>query len=66
LVSAYLKEDLPQPWSSDYESQFEKEVYMALNYFRKYPKKLVPHVKQCKTVFSDELKNEKEVKETIE
>ena len=56
LVKAYIKEDLPQPWSNEFESPFEKELFMAINYYRKFPKQLVPLIKKCKTVWPDQFK----------
>ena len=46
LLEQYHAADLPQPWSGDYENNFGKEIYMAVNLCRHDPKRFVPHVRQ--------------------
>ena len=36
------------PWSNQYQNQFEKEYYMAVNVFRKQPDILVTFFKDLK------------------
>ena len=45
LLEQYAGAQLPQPWSTDYENDFEKQIYMAINLCRHDPKKFVPHVR---------------------
>lgn len=37
LKAAFDKTEIMQPWSGQYENQFEKEIYMAINVFRFNP-----------------------------
>ena len=65
LAKEYHKEDLPLPWSSDFTCNQEKDIFMAVNYFRKYPKKLVPFVRQCKTTWPEQFKEEKKINDSL-
>ena len=38
---------LGQPWSHQYENEFEKQVFMAINLFRHDPKKWTSAVEEC-------------------
>ena len=38
---------------------------MAINYFRKYPKKLVPFVRQCKSTWPEQFKEEKKINDSL-
>ena len=40
----YQKANLPQPFSSDYQNNFEKEIFMAINMLRNNPKSFIPHI----------------------
>ena len=40
----YTSLGLNQPFSSDYENNFEKEVFMTINILRNNPRSFVPHV----------------------
>jgi hypothetical protein len=46
LLEQYHAANLPQPWATDYENNFEKEIYMAVNLCRHDPKRFVPHVRK--------------------
>ena len=46
LLEQYHEAGLPQPWSSDFENNFEKEIYMGINLCRHDPKRFVPHIRQ--------------------
>ena len=46
LLEQYSKANLPQPWSGQYENDFEKQIYMAINLCRHDPKSFVPYVRQ--------------------
>tara|TARA_B110000285_G_C14853947_1_gene481282 strand:+ start:69 stop:551 length:483 start_codon:yes stop_codon:yes gene_type:complete len=65
LAKEYHKEDLPLPWSTEFTCNQEKDIFMAVNYFRKYPKKLVPFVRQCKTVWPEQFKDEKKINDSL-
>ena len=38
--------NLPQPFSADYQNNFEKEVFMAINMLRNNPKSFIPHIQR--------------------
>merc|ERR1712037_321845 len=38
---------LTQPWSGEYENDFEKQIYMAINLCRHNPKGFVPYVREA-------------------
>ena len=42
----YTKANLPQPFSQDYQNNFEKELFMAINMLRHNPKSFIPHVQR--------------------
>ena len=37
---------MTQPWSSQYDNEFEKQLYMAINIFRHNPKRWVPIINE--------------------
>ena len=47
LLEQYNAKQLPQPWGSDYENNFEKEIFMAINLCRHDPKGFVPYVREA-------------------
>lgn len=46
LLEQYHAANLPQPWSGEYENDFEKQIYMAINLCRHDAKRFVPHVRK--------------------
>ena len=46
LLEQYSKAGLPQPWSGEFENDFEKQIFMAINLCRHDPKSFVPYVRQ--------------------
>ena len=46
LLEQYCAANLRQPDSGDYENEFEKQIYMAINLCRFDPKRMVPHVRK--------------------
>ena len=42
----YQEAGLTQPFSDDYENNFEKEVFMAINLLRHSPRSFIPHVQR--------------------
>ena len=49
---------MAEPWSGQYENQFEKDFYMALNLFRNQPGKCTKFIKDLKNLMQ-EFKKEK-------
>ena len=47
LLEQYHAANLQQPWSGEYENDFEKQIYMAINLCRFDPKRFVPHVRKA-------------------
>ena len=45
VEAEYVKRGLPQPWSGEYENQFEKEAFMAINLIRSDPKMFNEQIK---------------------
>ena len=45
LMDQYVAAGLQQPWSNEYENEFEKKIFMAINLFRHEPKRFIPIVK---------------------
>ena len=41
----YVAAHLPQPFSADYENEFEKQLFMAINLCRYDPKSFISAVK---------------------
>ena len=60
----YTAANLPQPLYSNYENEFEKQLYMAINLCRINPKSFVPLVNKVKS--EHELVKTKETKDLIE
>ena len=56
---------LAQPWSDQYENDFEKHVFMAINLLRNDPKKWVNAIEECYKE-DPELKKFKQGKSLIE
>jgi len=50
LAQEYQNRGLPQPWSDDYKTEFEKEGFMAINLIRNDPKFMIPHIKSIKSI----------------
>ena len=46
LLEQYSAAGLVQPWSGEYQNDFEKQIYMAINLCRHDPKRFVPHVRK--------------------
>ena len=46
LMEQYSAAGLTQPWSNEYENDFEKKIFMAINLLRYEPKRFVPIVKK--------------------
>ena len=46
LLEQYHQTGLPQPWAGDYENDFEKQIYMAVNLVRHDPKRFIPAVRE--------------------
>ncbi len=42
----YAASGLIQPFSADYENEFEKEIFYAVNMLRNNPKSFIPHVQR--------------------
>ena len=64
-MEQYVAAGMPLPDSSEYENDFEKQIFMAINVFRHEPKRLVPMIKK---VYKENvlLKGSKSMKEVIE
>ena len=45
LLEQYSSAGLTQPWSGEYENEFEKQIFMAINLCRHDPKRFGPHVR---------------------
>lgn len=45
MLEQYAAAGLVQPWSGEYENDFEKQIFMAINLCRHDPKRFVPHVR---------------------
>jgi hypothetical protein len=45
VEAEYVKRGLPQPWSGEYENQFEKEAFMTINLIRSDPKIFIDQIK---------------------
>jgi len=41
---------MPEPWASQYQTQFEKEFYMAVNVFRNEPVRITTFIKELKNM----------------
>ena len=50
---------MQEPWYKQYENNFEKDYYMAVNVFRAYPSKFISIVRELRTQFPDEFKSDK-------
>ena len=48
IEGEYVKRGLQQPWSGEYENQFEKEAFMAINLLRSDPKIFTEQIKQVR------------------
>ena len=46
LAVRYSKTKMPQPYSSDYENEFEKELFFAINMLRSNPRGYIPEVQR--------------------
>ena len=46
LSEEFKTTGMMQPWSEQYENEFEKQVYMAVNIFRSNPPRWVPIIKE--------------------
>ena len=46
LLEQYSQAGLQQPWSGEFENNFEKEIFMGINMCRHDPKRFVPHVRK--------------------
>ena len=46
LLEQYNAKGLQQPWGNEYENNFEKEIFMAINLCRHDPKGFVPYVRE--------------------
>jgi len=44
LAIRYAAANLNQPFSTDYQNNFEKEIFYAVNMLRVNPRSFVPHV----------------------
>lgn len=49
---------MSEPWSNQYENDFEKELYMASNLFRHSPQKLIPFIRDLKRLNANEFKKD--------
>ena len=45
-MEQYAAAGLQQPWSNEYENDFEKKIFMAINLLRYEPKRFVPILKK--------------------
>ena len=45
-MEQYAAAGLQQPWSSEYENDFEKKIFMAINLLRHDPKRFIPTLKK--------------------
>ena len=46
LMEQYAKAGLKEPFQNEYENEFEKRIFLAINLFRHDPKRYVPIVKE--------------------
>lgn len=46
LLEQYSAAGLKHPYSGEFENDFEKQIYMAINLCRFDPKRFVPHVRK--------------------
>ena len=46
LLEQYNAANLPQPWSGEYQNDFEKQIFMAINLCRHDPKRFAFQVKK--------------------
>ena len=56
---------LSQPWSNQYENQFEKDLFMAMNLFRYVPSKWIGFVRDVKRLFPTEFKSDPDLVEHV-
>ena len=47
LMEQYQQAGLTHPWSTNYENDFEKQIFMAINLCRHDPKRFVPYVRMA-------------------
>ena len=59
LYDAFKKSGMSEPWSGQYENQFEKDFFMALNLFRFSPGKCSVFIKDLRTLMPQEFKKDK-------
>ena len=64
LYERYSQAGLVQPQFSDYENDFERQLFFAINLLRSQPKKFIPAVQRAYRQCS-ELKNSKSMKDVI-
>ncbi len=48
IETEYKNKSLPMPDPTDFENEFEKEAYFAINVLRANPKVLLPQIKEMK------------------
>ena len=58
LREQYQQTGMQEPWSNQYDNEFEKELFMATNLFRHNPAKLVTYVKDLKRLMPKEFKSD--------
>tara|TARA_B110000285_G_scaffold201382_1_gene235992 strand:+ start:104 stop:346 length:243 start_codon:yes stop_codon:yes gene_type:complete len=49
---------MQEPWSNQYENEFEKEFFMAVNLFRHSPAKYITIIKDLKRLMPKEFKSD--------
>ena len=54
----YQQSGMQEPWSNQYDNEFEKEFFMAVNLFRTNPAKLVTFVKDLKRLMPKDFKSD--------
>ena len=58
LREQYQQAGMTEPWSNQYDNDFEKELFMAINLFRHSPSKIVTFVKDLKRLMPKEFKSD--------
>ena len=65
LYDTFKNTGMQEPWAKQYENNFEKDYYMAVNVFRAYPSKFISIVRELRQQFPDEFKSDKSLIEEL-
>ena len=58
LKEQYQAAGLTEPWSNQYDNEFEKEFFMAVNLFRHKPFKFISIIKDLKRLMPKDFKSD--------